>query len=153
VNHSWSNVDGLKSPKNGEARRVGLLPEVRAELLALLEENPHEGNPFVFYSENPERPMNGDLLSKHLRKAIRAAGIELGGRSVTFHSFRHYFASRMADRAEADKVARVTGHKSKAMAEHYQRHVTDKVVAELTRAAAGVFAGVVVAAKLEGGRR
>jgi integrase len=34
VGHSWSAEDGLKSPKNGEARPVPLLPEVREALLA-----------------------------------------------------------------------------------------------------------------------
>jgi integrase len=36
VAHSWSAADGLKSPKNGEARRVPLLPDVREALLAQL---------------------------------------------------------------------------------------------------------------------
>jgi hypothetical protein len=41
VAHSWSAADGLKSPKNGEARKVPLLPEVRDALLAVLAKNPH----------------------------------------------------------------------------------------------------------------
>jgi integrase len=52
VNRSWSTKDGLKRPKNGETRRVPLLPEVRAALLVQLESNPHkdvpEGERFVF---------------------------------------------------------------------------------------------------------
>jgi hypothetical protein len=50
VKHSWSFMDGLKSPKNGEDRTVPLLPEVRGGLLDLLRDNPHEvDDPFVFY--------------------------------------------------------------------------------------------------------
>jgi len=45
VAHSWSAADGLKSPKNGEARRVPLLPEVREALLAQLATNPHTDFP------------------------------------------------------------------------------------------------------------
>ncbi|WP_411048457.1 tyrosine-type recombinase/integrase [Treponema primitia] len=37
-----------------------------------------------------------------------------------FHSFRHLFATRMAERMEGDKVAKVTGHRSKAAAKIYQ---------------------------------
>jgi integrase len=52
VAHSWSAADGLKSPKNGEARRVPLLPEVREALLTVLATNPHtdipEAERFVF---------------------------------------------------------------------------------------------------------
>jgi integrase len=45
VAHSWSAADGLKSPKNGEARRVPLLPEVREALLAQLATTPHTDIP------------------------------------------------------------------------------------------------------------
>jgi integrase len=49
VRHSWAYTDGLKSPKNGEERKVPLLPEVREQLLELLKENPHQGDdPFIF---------------------------------------------------------------------------------------------------------
>jgi hypothetical protein len=41
VRHSWSYYDGLKAPKNGEARRVPLLPEVRAKLLELAQNCPY----------------------------------------------------------------------------------------------------------------
>ncbi|MCL2800515.1 MAG: integrase [Treponema sp.] len=38
VLHSWSSYDGLKKPKNGETRRVPLLPEVRGyKILELVE--------------------------------------------------------------------------------------------------------------------
>ncbi|MDR1445579.1 MAG: integrase, partial [Treponema sp.] len=57
VAHSWSAADGLKSPKNGEARRVPLLPEVREALLSQLATNPHtdipEAERFVFWGLAP----------------------------------------------------------------------------------------------------
>jgi integrase len=145
VDHSWSDFDGLKSPKNGEARRVPLLPEVRGLLMDLLAENPHTGidDPFIFYSENPERPMSGNILRWGLIQAIKAAGIDTAGRKVDFHSFRHYYASRMADRMAAAEVARVTGHKSKAMAEHYQSHVTEAAIAEAGKVGAEVFGNII----------
>ena len=78
VSCSWSNYDGLKSPKNGEARRVLLLPEVRGLLLELLEESPHAENqapandPFVFYGEKADRPCSDELFRKGLILAIKA---------------------------------------------------------------------------------
>jgi hypothetical protein len=50
IRHSWSTMDGLKSPKNGEARKVPLLPEVKEKIMQLLAENPHKADdPFIFY--------------------------------------------------------------------------------------------------------
>ena len=45
VAYSWSVEDGLKSPKNGERRKVPLLLEVRAALLAVMAGNPHTDVP------------------------------------------------------------------------------------------------------------
>ena len=42
----------------------------------------------------------------------------------------------MADKVASDKVARITGQKSRSMAEHYQAHVAEEVIVEL-----GVEAG------------
>jgi hypothetical protein len=56
----WSPADGLKSPKNGETRKVPLLPEVREALLAVLVGNPHadipEAERFVFWGIGPDKP-------------------------------------------------------------------------------------------------
>lgn len=148
VSHSWSDFDGLKTPKNGESRRVPVLPEVRGLLLELLKENPHSKksdtdiNPFVFYSEKEDRPCSGDLFRRGLELAIKAAGINISGRKIDVHSFRHYYASRMADKVTADKVARITGHKSRSMAEHYQSHVAEGVIAELGVEAGEVFSNI-----------
>jgi integrase len=144
VAHSFSDFDGLKTPKNGEARRVPLLPEVRGLLMELLAENPHADieDPYIFYSDSPDRPISGELLRRGLLCALKTAGIDTAGRKVDFHSFRHYYASRMADRMPAEKVARITGHKSKAMAEHYQAHITSEVIAEAGRESAEAFSGI-----------
>jgi integrase len=144
VDHSWSDFDGLKAPKNGEKRRVPLLPEVRRLLVGLLVENPHTDaeDPFLFFSESPDKPAQGDLFRRGLAKALKRAGVDTTGRKVDFHSFRHYFASRMADKMAAAEVARITGHRSQAMAEHYQSHVTEKAVAEAGRIGAEVFGNI-----------
>jgi integrase len=113
--------------------------------MELLTENPHTDieAPYVFYSEAPDKPISGELLRRGLLRAIKAAGIDTAGRKVDFHSFRHYYASRMADRMAAAEVARVTGHRSKAMAEHYQAHITEKTVAEAGKIGAEVFSRII----------
>ncbi|MFA5545813.1 MAG: tyrosine-type recombinase/integrase, partial [Sphaerochaetaceae bacterium] len=132
VRHSWSFVDGLKKPKNGEERVVPLLPEIREELVNLLMKNPHDSKMFIFYGPQPDKPMNIDILSKWLTKAyiditispdlkdnlderekIRKAMLKRG---ICFHSWRHFYTASLADRIEMRSVQLATGHKTTAMA-------------------------------------
>jgi integrase len=97
VNHAWSTADGLKRPKNGEARRIPLLPEVRAALLAQLESNPHkdvpEGERFVFWREAADKPRyDGYFALRALDKELDAMGIYRRGRYICFHSWRHFYS-------------------------------------------------------------
>jgi integrase len=123
IRHSWSDFDGLKTPKNGESRRVPLLPEVREKLLALAGENPHGPEGFIFYGLLKDKPIDRSILLNGLHDALTAIGIDAAGRGIVFHSWRHYYAARMADRMTADEVSRITGHKSKAVFEKYADHV------------------------------
>ncbi|MEI6875539.1 MAG: tyrosine-type recombinase/integrase, partial [Spirochaetota bacterium] len=116
VRHGWTDRDHLKTPKNGEARRVPLLPVVRAALLALLKEGPHGSQGFIFWDpKDADQPCCYNVLANNLYKAL----IELHAgkdpteeeyakaeayweeRAISFHSWRHYYAARMADKVEA----------------------------------------------------
>jgi integrase len=143
VGHSWSFIDGLKSPKNGEQRTVPLYPEVREALMELLADNPHAADdPFVFYGLLEDKPMDNKILIKGLKEACSQAGIDAAARGIVFHSHRHYYAARMADRMTAEKVRRVTGHKSQAVFEEYADHVTNENLEEVRAAGAEVFKNV-----------
>jgi hypothetical protein len=48
----------------------------------------------------------------------------------------------MADRMAADKVAKVTGHRSKAAAKIYQDHVTKRILTEAASEASQEFSNV-----------
>jgi integrase len=90
-NHALSTEDGLKCPKNGEERRVPLLPKVRAALLAQLESNPHKDVPesarFVFWGDSPDKPRyDGYFVLRALDKELDAMGIDRCGRRICFHS-------------------------------------------------------------------
>jgi integrase len=114
-------------------------------LLELLGESPWvslQENPFIFYSEKPDRPCSAELFRRNLLRAIQAAGIDLAGRKIDFHSFRHVYAARMADRMAADKVAKVTGHRSKVAAKIYQDHITKRILTEAASEAAEEFGNV-----------
>jgi integrase len=217
VNHGWADAEKLKKPKNGETRRVPLLPTVRGLLLDLLAENPHdtEGG-FIFYSEKPDRPCSAMFFLRNLRRAIRETanrplgwsqeppegsaplwvikgeknsagdltggwsepertagmrsaedekttirnhyfeyryqrsetkpdtpiGIVIGERRIVFHSFRHENAARLAVRMEPEKVAKLSGHKSKRAAAIYQNHQTERRMNEAGAEMAEEFANI-----------
>jgi integrase len=143
VDHSWSVFDGLKSTKTNETRKVILFPEVREEIMALLAENPHGGeNPYVFYGLYENQPMDSKILLKGLREACTAAGVDYRARGICFHSNRHYWSSRMADKMAAEKLQRITGHKSRAVFDHYANHLTDENLDEVGKVGAEVFGNI-----------
>lgn len=155
VRHSWSFVDGLKKPKNGEERVVPLVSEVRNELINLLMKNPHDSKMFIFYGPQPDKPMNIDVLSKWLtqvyiditispelkddldeREKIRKAMLKRG---ICFHSWRHFYTSSLTDRIEMRSVQLATGHKTTAMAEHYANHVNGSHLEAVSKAVSDVY--------------
>jgi integrase len=139
VRHSWSAYDGLKTPKNGEARRVPLQPEVRAELLELAKENPYGPGGFIFYGGLADKPIDGSILLDGLYDALTGIGIDAAARGIVFHSWRHYYAARMADKMSAEEVSRITGHKSRAVFDAYADHITEENLEAVGRVGAEVF--------------
>lgn len=147
VRHSWSPVDGLKCTKTDKERVVPLLPEVRVALISLAEANPHgRGDErFLFYGKLPDKPMDLHFLLDGLKEALISIGIseeERIKRNIVFHSWRHYFASRMADKLDARMVQRATGHMTKSMLEHYAAHELEGSLGTLNETADEVFGKV-----------
>ncbi|GHT50073.1 hypothetical protein FACS1894102_5350 [Spirochaetia bacterium] len=143
VNHSWNEHDGLKYPKNGVARKVPLLPKVRAMLLDLLQENPHKtDDPFVFYGNNPHKPLTSKIYLNELKTVCNVCKIDAKVRGIVFHSHRHYYAARMTDKMTAEQVSRITGHKSMTIFSKYADHVIDENLQAAGSVAADVFANL-----------
>ena len=141
IRHSWSKKDGLKSTKTDEERRAALLPVVREALNELLAENPYKDNPdpYVFYSTLQEQPMDDHFLLDGLKDACKLINVDPVARNIVYHSWRHFWVSRMADRMAIDEVARVSGHKTKAMAELYADHLLDEAIEKTAEAGQEVF--------------
>ena len=158
VRHSWSNIDKLKGTKTGDERTVPLLPELRARLLELARRNPHGMGPcsFVFWSvTNSDRPMDAHGLADPLKDAllrlslteeerkdpdrVKRAVEYWRSRRVSYHSWRHLWAARMADRLEARKVMSATGHKNGAVFEVYADHVAEKTLMEVQEVSEDTF--------------
>ena len=64
-------------------------------------------------------------------------------RQIVFHSWRHYYAARMADRLESRKVMLATGHANGAVFESYADHATAEVFEEVRAAATEAFGQLV----------
>ncbi|HUX39133.1 MAG TPA: tyrosine-type recombinase/integrase [Rectinemataceae bacterium] len=157
VSHSWNPLVGLKSPKTNEARRVPILPEVRDELRALAAENPHGlgSKGFVFYSADPEKPMDQQSMLKALKEALIAlsasngeknrekAEAEWARRNVVYHSWRHFYSSRMSDKLDSKKIMKMTGHKTASVFEDYAAHELENDLRDVAEAAGEAFGRIV----------
>jgi integrase len=153
VRHSWSSIDGLKCPKNGEVRKVPLLPEVKSRLLSFLAMNPykdlygsymsHITDPYIFYGKTPDKPGKLNCFLDDLKKACIDIGVDAETRNIVFHSHRHYYAARMVDKMSAEQVSRVTGHKSKDVFEEYTDHVIDENIETMAEVSAEVFKEII----------
>jgi len=145
IAHSYSPLDGgLKCPKNGETRTVPLLPEVRAALLDLLDDNPHEGipDPYIFYSMRPDKPTDPQIILEGLKNALKKINVDYKARKIHFHSWRHWFCSKLTEIIEGEKVAKVSGHLSEAVLKKYADHIEIKNIQEVRKAAAQAFESV-----------
>lgn len=157
VRHSYSRRDLLKTPKSGEVRRLPLLPEIRTELLALADRSPWRPDGFIFYNkESAKVPMSQNLLLYGLQDALlrlslgvnyanatdaerREARAAWKARNVVFHSWRHFYASRLADHLAARKIMIATGHRTESVFDVYADHALESDLAEVGAVSAEVF--------------
>jgi len=166
IRHSWSDVDGLKSPKNGEERVVPIFPAIRDELLALARTTPHgfDNESFVFPTTLQNKPCELIVFLRGLREAliqlsigesndaikIKRAADAWKARCVVFHSWRHFYAARLADKIDIRRVQLATGHKSAVMAEHYAEHALDADFQAVSEAVGDAFSNIVPFRKAAG---
>ena len=139
VDHAWSRYDGLKSCKNGEARFIPIpIPhEICLQLRYQAALNPYdEGDEgFIFFGLKPHAPTDYGNWNKYLRRALSEIGYS-NPNEICFHSWRHYFCSRMMDIVRDKRVVMaVSGHKSEQMLDHYAEHLEQEKTLEAVRLA------------------
>jgi integrase len=148
INYSYSREDGLKCTKTEEPRRVPIIPSLRDALVNLGKQNPHE-NGFIFFCEKPDCPWDQEGPLLQLKKML--VRMRMGNmahekdpikrkqakeeavtywkkRNVVFHSWRHFYASRMIGKLEARKVMLATGHKTESVFNVYAEHAKKPAV-------------------------
>ncbi len=137
VDHSWSRYDGLKTCKNGEARFIPIpIPhDVCLQLKFQAALNPYnEGDEgFIFFGLKPHSPTDYGNWNKYLRRALAEIGYS-NPDEICFHSWRHYFCSRMMDIVHDKRIIMaVSGHKTEQMLDHYAEHLEQKKTLEAAR--------------------
>ena len=143
IAHSYSPVDGLKLPKNNRQRIVPLLPEVRAAILDLQKDDPHESDdPYIFYSIRPDKPTDPQIILEGLKDALKKIDVDYKKRNICFHSWRHFFCSKITEIIDGEKVAKVSGHLSEAVFKKYADHIETKNIQDVGNAAAQAFGNV-----------
>jgi len=114
LDRSWADKEGLKTPKSGKTRIVPIPPQMRDRLLGV----PNNG-PFIF-SYDGDRPINKSTILDKLKQQMDKVGIDFKEENLGFHSFRHFFNTRLiAAGVEGEKIRAVIGHESEKMTEHY----------------------------------
>jgi integrase len=64
-------------------------------------------------------------------------------RNVVFHSWRHFYSARMADKLDARKVMLATGHKTESVFQGYADHALENNLAEVADTTEKVFSGFI----------
>jgi integrase len=147
--------------------RSALLALDMKNLLALEEKHarlPEEKRPrpagserYVFAGRMPDTPLDANRILLGMRKALVSMNgkewddedarkkvlAEYSSRGIDFHSWRHWYATNMADRLDARTVQKATGHKTEAMLEHYADHELEGDLARLGVAAGEAFGGLI----------
>jgi len=75
--------------------------------------------------------VDGKLLLKNFQLACKDAGIDFKARNITFHGWRHFFSARLLDKTNAEKIMRVTGHKTRAVFDSYSDHIEKENLLEI----------------------
>jgi integrase len=156
VENSFSQTEGLKSTKTEENRSVPIMPVLRDALLKLANFNPH-GDGYIFWGAKKNRPYSQHFALKYLRKMLvqLRAGEKPNPeqqaeaekywkkRNVVFHSWRHFYASRMTDKLEARKVMLATGHKTESIFKVYADHALESDLSDVAMITGEVFGDLI----------
>jgi len=111
-------------PKSGDERAV-LLPARTLAMLRWWHEQTLFPDPehFVFYGGRGEQYLCPDTITRRFRQSLEAAGFAPGGRTITVHSLRHTYNTRLEKVLPGEILRYMVGHKKEAMTERYL-HVT-----------------------------
>ncbi len=113
VDRAWNDHEGFKSTKSGKTRYVPLHPAVKQII-----ENISEYD--LLFSCNGSFPIDPRSIAKPLVKHMKESSIDYKEEHLSFHSFRHFFNTRLvASGVSGDVIRAAIGHESEKMTDHY----------------------------------
>ena len=108
VAHSFNPYDGLKTPKNGKTRKV----PIPRGLYEMLREFFPADRGFLFLDKG--KPDFAGKPRQSLYDALAIMGIDRKGKNISFHSWRHWFNSKLVRaNINSSKIKMVIGHTEK----------------------------------------
>lgn len=117
VKYSYSvkSGQGRKHTKSKRPRIVPLPAFVRATIDSFL-----GWDGYVFSLSNGEKPVSGNRCGDALKEVLSELKIDHAGRSIVFHSWRHWHVTYLRSQGVSDtNVQQVVGHASAEMTDHY----------------------------------
>jgi integrase len=131
VRQQWTRLRELAPPKAGSRRRVPIADELVARLQVAYMAAPDKGGP-VFASMTGTRLSHRNVQRRGFDPAAEDAKIA----GVTFHSLRHAYGSKLAERGlTARQIADAMGHKRTTTTELYVQRYNGAAADERVRAA------------------
>ena len=116
VDASWAKKEGRKTTKSGYRRVVPLDPETMNLIREILP--PHDDD--LLFTQNGREPISGNTVRRYLTQRMDELGIDWKAEALVFHSFRHFFNTRLVAAGVDGEITRaVIGHESQDMTEHY----------------------------------
>lgn len=127
------NIAILPKTKNGHARALPLVSDVKVALATASKVRPLQGDYVFFDPKHPEEPKPVETAWKACRKA---AGLE--GSDVVLHTLRHSAITKLVKGgANLAQVAVVSGHRTLAMLKRYEHLAAQDAVDLAERLLAG----------------
>lgn len=115
VRHSYDVKYGLKETKTKNVREIPISNEIYKMLLLLSWRN----KDYVFSANNGITPISRNYIYKDFYSAMKKVGLsrdKLNERNITFHSYRHTFASILANKNVPELfIRKLTGHASQSV--------------------------------------
>lgn len=125
VDSNETKVGYRKAPKNGKTREIPISKELRNSIVPFI----RGANEYLF-TINGNTHVTPQAIYTKLYAQLKKIG--LGDRGFTFHSFRHYFNTKLvAADINPEKIRAIVGHSSEAMTEHYL-HLSVEDLKEIT---------------------
>ena len=121
IEESIKNDDSTGSTKTGKSRVV-VLSQRAEEILEHWKASMPFHDPeddLISYGSNGNRPIMGKTLQNRFQKALGNAKIEVNGRNLVIHSFRHTYNTLLKNVLPLDILQETTGHSSESMTERY----------------------------------